>query len=94
MIVEGKITLAEVKKGHSKSTGNPYTLGEYVIVLDGGESIPFTVFGAEQLDAWNIQKGDIGSLEIKLQSKAYRNGNGRYLDAFPQVWVKKGHTDD
>ena len=93
MIVEGKITLAEVKKGHSKSTGNPYTLGEYVIVLDGGESIPFTVFGAEQLDAWNIQKGDIGSLEIKLQSKAFDSGR-RYCNVFPQVWVKKGHTDD
>ena len=87
MDITGKIIeVLPIKSGTSKTTGNEWQVQEYVLEEVGGGQFPqrvcFSVFGADKIQQFNIQKNDNLTVSFDINAREYQ---GRWFNSL-RAW--------
>lgn len=80
MDITGKIiAVLEQRGGVSKSTGNEWKVGSYVLetIEQYPKRVCFEVFGTDRLQQFNIQMGETMTISVDIDAREY---NGRWYN--------------
>lgn len=91
MDVVGKIIAAlPPKSGTSQSTGKPWQVNTYVLQTteQTPKNIAFDVFGAERVEQYNLEVGDMVTVSIDIDAHEY---NGRWYNQI-RAWNVVNHA--
>ena len=80
MEVRGKIIVKlEERSGVAKASGKPFRVAQYVIETQENypKKVMFEVFGENQINSFNIQVGDVLTVQFDVDAREY---NGKWYN--------------
>ncbi len=92
MDISGKIiAVLGVRTGRAKSTGNEWTVQEYVIETHDQypKRMCFEVFGADKIQQYNIQVGEEMTVSFDIDARQW---NDRWFNSI-RVWAVNRNVD-